>query len=127
MKNSDASVRRILVIEDEPAICEICLRVLNSEGFEVDIAANGVVAQDLLWEKDYDLCLIDIRTPLMNGKQVYQHIKERHPELVDSVIFTTGDVIGGDTRRFLEQAARPLLLKPFTPDELRDIVRETPG
>ena len=127
MNNSDASVRRILVIEDEPAICEICLRVLTSGGFEVDIAANGVVAQDMLWDRDYDLCLIDIRTPLMNGKQLYKHIKERYPELVNRVVFTTGDVIGGDTRRFLEHAGRPLLLKPFTPDELRHIVGETLG
>jgi DNA-binding response OmpR family regulator len=125
MKNPSASVERILVVEDEPGISEVCQRVLTSEGFEVDIAVNGKVAQDMLGEKDYDLFLIDVRTPLMNGKQLYQCIQEKHPKLIDRVIFTTGDVMSKDIQVFLGQAARPFLPKPFTPDELRTIVRET--
>ena len=125
MKNSSAGAKRILVVEDEPAICQICLRVLTGEGFEVDIAVNGGVAQDMLREKDYDLCLIDIKTPVMNGKQLYQVIIDKHPELANGVIFATGDVIDGYTQRFLELASRPYLLKPFTPDELKTIVKET--
>ena len=113
------------MVEDEPAICEVCLRVLTSEGFEVDIAVNGDVAQDMLQKKDYDLCLIDIRTPVMNGKQLHQIIIEKHPEVAKGVIFTTGDVINGYNQCFLELARRPFLPKPFTPDELRTIVRET--
>ena len=125
MKNSNATVKRILVVEDESAISQVCLRTLTSKGFEVDIAVHGEVAQEMLREKDYDLCLIDIRTPVMNGKQFYQCIQEKHPKLIDRVIFTTGDVISKDIQVFLGQAARPLLPKPFTPDELRSIVRET--
>jgi len=125
MKNSSASVKRILVVEDEPGISAVCQRVLTSEGFEVDIAVNGKVAQDMLGEKDYDLFLIDVRTPLMNGKQLYQCIQEKHPKLIDRVIFTTGDVMSKDIQGFLGQAARPFLPKPFTPDELRTIIRET--
>lgn len=125
MTNSNASAKRILVVEDEPGISEVCQRVLTSEGFEVDIAVNGAVAQDMLGEKDYDLCLIDIRTPVMNGKQLYQCIQEKHPKLIDKVIFTTGDVMNKDIQDFLGQAGRPFLPKPFTPDELRTIVRET--
>ncbi len=124
MTNSSASVKRILVVEDEPAICEVCLRALTSEGLEVDIAVNGYVAQEMLTKKDYDLCLIDVRTPVMNGKQLYQYIQEKHPELIGKVIFTTGDVLGGDTKSLVEQSGRPYLPKPFTPDELRTIVRQ---
>ena len=125
MENSDASVRRILVIEDEPAICEICVRVLTGDGFEVDIAANGVVAQDMLWERDYDLCLIDIRTPTMNGKELYQWLEEKHPQAAKRVIFTTGDIMGGETTSFIERSGMPFLPKPFAPDELMAIVRKT--
>jgi len=125
MKNSSAEVKKILVVEDEPAITQVCLRALTGEGFEVDIAVNGEIAQDMLGGKDYDLCLIDIRTPVMNGMQLYQCIQERHPKLIDRVMFTTGDVMDGDTQSFLEQTGRPFLPKPFTPDELRTIVRET--
>ena len=61
----------------------------------------------------------------MDGKQLYQCIQEKHPKLIDRVVFTTGDVIGGDTQSFLEQSGRPFLPKPFAPDELKTIVRET--
>ncbi len=115
---------KILVVEDEPAISEICRRVL-SEDFEVDIAVNGKVAQDMIGKKQYDLCLIDIRTPVMNGRELYQWLKERHPQLLKGVIFTTGDVMGGNTQDFLDAAARPFLPKPFTPDELRLVVDKT--
>ena len=78
-------------------------------------------------KKDYNLCLIDVITPVMNGKQFYQCMNEKCPELVNGVIFTTGDVLGEDTRRFLKLVGRPFLPKPFTVGELRTIVRETLG
>ena len=124
MKKPGAGAKRILVVEDEPAISDVCRRVLTSEGFEVDIAINGKIAQDMIEKKQYDLCLSDIRTPEMNGKELYQWLKEKHPELANRVIFTTGDVMSGDTQSFLEQAARPFLPKPFTPGEIRTVVQE---
>ena len=124
MKSSGAETKTILVVEDEPAISQVCQRVLNSEGLEVDIAADGSVAQEMLAKKDYDLALIDLRTPVMNGKELYHWIKEKHPGLVKRVIFTTGDVLGGDSKSFLEQAERLFLPKPFAPQELKAVVRE---
>ena len=125
MKKPGAGVKRIPIVEDGPAICQVCRRALTNEGFEVDIAVNGDVAQDMLGEKDYDLCLIDIRMPVMNGKQLYQVILEKHPKLVKGTIFATGNMMDEYIKRLLELARRPFLLKPFTPDELKTIARET--
>ncbi len=125
MSNSGVVKKKILVVEDEAGIRQVCRRALTSEGFEVDVAVNGKVAEDLLGEKGYHLCLIDIRTPVMNGKQLYQYIEDRYPGLMDGVIFTTGDAVSDDTQSFVEQTGRPFLLKPFTPDELTAIGRET--
>ena len=125
MRNPHSKIMRILVVEDEPAICQICRSILTDEGFEVDIAPDGAVAQDMLGKNDYDLCLLDIKTPVMDGKQLYQVIISKHPELAKRVIFATGDVMDRYTQRFLELSGRPYLLKPFTIDELRDIVKET--
>ena len=75
-------------------------------------------------KRQYDLCLIDIRTPAMNGKELHQWLKDKHPEILNQVIFTTGDVMGADTQGFLEKAGRPFLPKPFTPGELRTVIRE---
>jgi DNA-binding response OmpR family regulator len=127
MKSSAAKAVRILVVEDEPTICRVCSQALTGEGFEVDIAANGSVAEGMLGQREYDLVLIDIRTAVMNGKELYRSIVERHPGLASGVIFTTGDVLGGDTKSFLEKSDRLFLPKPFTPDELKTVVREALG
>lgn len=122
-----AHIKTILVVEDEPFISEVCRRVLTDEGFEVAIAVNGLVAQDMIAKQQHDFCLVDIRTPAMNGKELYQWLTEKYPRLTSGVIFTTGDVMGEDVQSFLEQAARPFLAKPFTPDELRAVIRKTLG
>ncbi len=125
MEKSGAGIKRILVVEDEPSINDVCQRVLTGEGFEVDIAVNGKVAQEMIGVKQYDLCLIDIRTPIMSGKELYEWLQEKHPQQADSVIFTTGDVMGGDTVTFIEQTGRSYLPKPFVPDDLKAVVRDT--
>jgi len=122
-----ARVKRVLVVEDEPAISQVCLRVLSAEGFEVDLAENGASAQKRLREKDYDLCLIDIMTPVMDGKRLYRWITDKRPQLEKGVIFTTGDAINPDRRAFLDRVDRPFLPKPFTLDELKRVIMETLG
>jgi len=116
--------KRILVVEDEPSICQVCLRTLTAEGFEVDIAVNGAIAGKMIGEAEYDLCLIDLRTPIMNGKELYQYITDKFPDFKAKVIFTTGDVLDEKLTSMLSGTGRPYLPKPFTPDELRAIVKE---
>ncbi len=123
MKSSASG--KVLIVEDEPQISRVCERVLTGEGLEVDIALDGKIAQGMIEKKDYDLCLIDMRTPAMSGKELYYWLKEKHPQMAEGVIFTTGDVMGEESRSFLEQTARPFLPKPFTPEELRVIIKET--
>ncbi len=125
MKGHNSSVKKILVVEDEPAISNVCHRVLTSDGFEVDVAVNGKVAQDMIDKEEYDLCLMDIRTPIIGGEELYVWLLQEHPEITRRVIFTTGDVMGGDIQVFLQRAGRPFLPKPFAPDELKLIVRGT--
>ena len=116
--------KRALIVEDEPMICRVCQKTLVAEGFEVDIAFNGLVAKKLASQKSYDICLTDIRTPAMNGIELYEYLGKEHPDLARKVIFTTGDVLSGNIGAFLKEAGRPFLPKPFTPDELRKVVKE---
>lgn len=102
----------------------MCQRVLTREGFEVDIAVNGKLAQDMMEKKHYHICLIDIRTPEMNGTELYQWLQKNYPQVANQVIFTTGGVLDEKTMPFIEQSGRPFLPKPFTPDELTAIVKE---
>lgn len=111
-----------LVIEDEPVISRACKRTLETEGFEVDLAMNGLVAKEMVAVKNYDLCLSDIKTPGMNGMDFYKHIEKEHPSLTSKIIFTTGDSLSVNIDTFLKEVKRPILNKPFLPDDLRKIL-----
>jgi DNA-binding response OmpR family regulator len=123
MTKASGREKRGLIVEDEPAIAKMCIRALKAEGFGADVAVDGKSAQDQLRRNMYDLCLIDIRTPGMNGIELYQRLKDDCPEMTNRVIFTTGDVINDNIKAFLEETGRPFLPKPFTPNELRSTIR----
>lgn len=78
----------------------------------------------MIEDKPYDLLLIDIRMPEMSGIELYRWLQEAYPLLSSRVLFTTGSVIGEDTKSFLEESHRPCLFKPFTPDELKKAIKE---
>lgn len=124
MERPDGTRGRILIVEDEAAICRLCQVVLTGEGFEVDIASNGKIAQEKLAKYDYELLLIDLRMP-MNGQGFYQFLVVKFPILLSKVIFTTGDTLDQETRRFLDNSRKPLLSKPFSPEDLKALVSKT--
>jgi DNA-binding response OmpR family regulator len=125
MLKGNGKGKRGLVVEDEPSIARMCIRALGVEGFEVDVAGDGKAAQTRLAQNgdSYDLCLIDIRTPGMNGIELYQYMKETGSRMINRVIFTTGDIINEEIKTFLEKTGRPFLPKPFTLDELRSVIK----
>ena len=95
--------KRILIVDDEPAIREFCQRVLTEEGFEVATASNGTIALAMISKQEYELYLLDIRMPEMNGKEMYESLQKTYPR----------------------SSGRPILLKPFTTNELKAIITKT--
>ena len=124
MNNIATSVIKVLIVEDESAIYNFCLRALAEFGFDVDIATNGRIARDMIKRKEYDLCIVDIRTPEMNGKELYEWCLEEKPYQANNIIFTTGDITGEETENFINQSGAMFLPKPFTTEELRNAVRK---
>ena len=116
-------VRRILVAEDEPSIRRVVAATLQHAGFDADFAANGAEAEAFIVVRDYDLLIIDIKMPVMNGMELYDWINAEYPALVQRVVFTTGDVINKEVEHFIESTDRPFLSKPFSADELINIVK----
>ncbi len=116
--------QNILIVDDEAVVRDLIVRVLSSAGYLVDNAENGQVAKEKLVQKRYALCLIDLKMPVVGGKELYSFIKDRYPELAKRVVFTTGDSVSQDTQDFLREAGRPILVKPFGLDELRRVVTE---
>jgi len=122
MNNSGASVKRILVVEDEPEISLVCSKILTSKVLKVDIAHNGEMAEEMLQRKDYDLCLIDLGTLMKNDKQLCQYMNEKYPKLLKGAVFTGEGMVAGDSKDFMGQTARLFLHKPFAPEWLKEIV-----
>ena len=123
MHQDQTTRRKALVVEDEPAISRACQKVLTAEGFDVDVAMNGFIAMKMVNEKTYDLCLSDIKIPGMGGIELFNKLKEHHSDLINTFIFMSGDILGGSTAHFLEEVKKPFLAKPFSPDELRNVLR----
>ena len=116
---------KILLVEDEPTIASICARILAAEGLDVEIATDGETARNMASTSMYDMCLTDIRMPGTGGIALYRYLQQEHPALAERVVFTTGDILGGNTVDFLREVNRPVLAKPFTPAELRNVVHRT--
>lgn len=108
----------LLIVEDEPVIAKICHRILAKEGFNILLATDGNMAVKLLYEHKFDLCLIDVRTPGIDGLELYEHISRKFPGLAHKVVFMTGDTLSKNIPEFVEKAGCFLLQKPFTTSEL---------
>ncbi len=115
-------MKSILVVEDEPVIGAICKRVLNKEGFNIVLTDDGNKAIKLLAENKIDLCLLDIRTPGMDGLELYNHISHNYPGLSSKTIFMTGDSLSKNIQEFALKVGCLLLEKPFSTQELINIV-----
>jgi len=118
MVDAASGQKKILVVEDEVIIANICRSVLEAKGFYVDITVDCRTAQRMISGNHYDLFLIDILIPEMSGSQLYQWLLETYPRLAKKVVFCTGLAIEGNIKKFLQKSGRPLLLKPFSVDEL---------
>ncbi len=112
--------RRILIADDEDIVVQSCLRILCGNEFNVDTACNGVEALVKIGENDYDMLILDIKMPKMNGIEVLQRVKETHPDI--DVIMITGLNQIETAVKAMKLGAFDYLPKPFDPEELKLVV-----
>jgi CheY-like chemotaxis protein len=112
----------ILVVDDEEPVITLIAEVLAFDGHEVTPAFNG--AEALAWTqmRSFDLIISDVRMPAVGGPAFFEILQTERPDLLNRVLFVTGDTLSQSTRQFLQAADRPVLAKPFDPDRLRDVV-----
>lgn len=112
---------RILVVEDEKRIADFLMRGLESAGYAVDVGNNGATAMDLIHATSYDLIILDLMLPDMDGLTVLEKVRNRKvspPVLVLSARGAVDDRVKG-----LETGADDYLVKPFAFVELLARVR----
>jgi two-component system NtrC family sensor kinase len=115
---------RVLVADDEAEIGEMLRDLLIGDGHHVDVVGNGREALRRLAAEDYDVVISDLIMPDIDGPALYRKLKRHRPELVERLIFITGDSLSPTVKRFLGQVRRPVLEKPFAPAEVRRAVRQ---
>jgi DNA-binding response OmpR family regulator len=114
--------KRILVVDDDENILNLEKTILEQKGFDVTGAAGGSEALKLLAEKDFDLVLLDVMMPEVDGFTVCRKIKD-DPRLKDiPVIFLTARGGGEALAEGFESGAVMYINKPFTANKLLTIV-----
>jgi len=110
---SQQARKRILLVDDEDSILYMLSETLKSEGFDVDSTTDGQKALELLETEEYDIIVTDVKMPGVSGIHLYWYIEKKKQELMDRVVFITGDIIDSTTRSFLKSVDNPYLTKPF--------------
>jgi len=121
-ERASAAPLSVLVIDDEPEVAQLIADILELDGHATVMADNGRTALELLGAQDFDIILSDLRMPGFDGPWLFGQMQESRPELLDRIAFITGDTLSGDIAAFLQQAGRPFIEKPITPDDVRKLV-----
>ncbi|WP_406825853.1 response regulator transcription factor [Pedobacter sp. KACC 23697] len=106
----------LLLVEDEPSVVSVISRGLADEGFTVSIAPDGLIGKQMALENQFDLIILDIMLPGINGLELCKIIKEQKPNtpiIMLTALGTTENVVNG-----LDNGADDYLIKPFKFAEL---------
>ncbi len=127
-KEKDFRKLRILLAEDNEINQRIIQYSLTNAGFEVEIAGNGQEAINKYSENDYDLVLMDVQMPILDGFEATAHIREMESAIgLNSgrvpIVALTANAMKGDREKCLEAGMDEYLSKPFTPDDLLNIIK----
>ncbi len=118
---------RILLAEDFPINQEVALSMLNKFGFSADVVENGKKAIEALEKKPYDLVLMDIQMPEMDGLEATQMIRDQASNVLDhdiTVIAMTAHAMKGDKQKCFDAGMNGYIAKPVESDALYELLRE---
>src|SRR5260370_24494743 len=110
---------RVLIADDEPSIRHFSRLALQAENLPCDEAVNGAEVLRAVQKNHYDLILLDIDMPEMNGLEVCRRLRENPPEPNLKIILFSGRTSADDLAQVLLTGADDYLTKPFTPIQLQ--------
>ncbi|EIJ44164.1 response regulator containing a CheY-like receiver domain and a GGDEF domain [Beggiatoa alba B18LD] len=118
----DKSHYNILLVEDNQVNCIVATNMLNALGYQTDVVYNGCEAVTACANKQYDLLLMDIRMPTMDGTEATQLIRE-YPNYADTpIIAVTANTSATDLILYKQVGMNECLPKPLTIETLRNIL-----
>lgn len=119
--------KRILIVDDDEMVRIALNELLRPEGYEVHTASCGADALESLDQNEYDLLVLDVIMPKMDGFELCKRIRKRENLKDTPVLFLTAKSQEEDKDRGLEAGANLFLSKPISPDKFLGIISDTIG
>ena len=116
------AAKTILVVDDDKSILRTFTRILQKNGYEIDSAETGKEAIEKADSRHYDLALVDIRLPDMDGTDLLAKIKEQLRNTIKIMITGFPSLESGV--KALDEGADAYLVKPVKPEELLMLIKE---
>ena len=116
-------MQKILVVDDEKHIRDSCIKLLQRKRFEAEGAADGVEALDKIGKQSFDLVLLDVRMPGMDGIEVLRRAKAIVPDLV--VLILTGHGTLDTAGEAMTLGAAGFIRKPISIENLAETIDTT--
>jgi len=113
---------RILFAEDHPGILQMISGFLRDQGYLVTAVGNGSQAYERLHDNDYDVVILDINMPVMDGVEAVKAIRERNQH--SYILMISGDAEPSAVREDMRLGANAFLAKPFTLENLQEHIAE---
>jgi DNA-binding response OmpR family regulator len=117
-----ATTKTILVVDDDKSILRTFTRILQKNGYEIDAAETGKEAIEKADSRHYDLALVDIRLPDMDGTDLLAQIKKQLQNTIKIMITGFPSIESGV--KALDEGADAYLVKPVKPEELLMLIEE---
>lgn len=118
---------RVLVVDDAQTVRLYHRELLEQAGFDVDEAVNGLEALERLADTTYDLLLVDVNMPRMDGYTCVRRVRVDGPDTGVPVIMVTTEGAAGDREQALYAGANLHMVKPVQPEALLSRVRLMSG
>ena len=109
---------RILLAEDNAVNQKLALRLLQRMGYEADVALNGLEAIEALAAESYDVVLMDVQMPELDGLEATRRIRATWPKLPVRIVAMTANAMEGDRETCIAAGMDDYIAKPIRPDEL---------
>lgn len=113
---------RVLVVDDEEPVGNLLDRMLRTLGHRPTIVCSGEAGLEMMGREVFDVVLCDVKMPGLNGFDVLSALRAQNPDLAERLIFISGDTLSHATRASLEQSGNLFLAKPFSIEQVRQIL-----
>jgi two-component system, NtrC family, response regulator HydG len=113
----------VLIADDDTNFCNTLSKILGKKGYAITTAENGRRAIELVQERSFDVILMDVKMPVMNGFEAYKDIKQIRPSAV--VIFMTAFSIEDLVKDTIKDSAYAVIRKPLDIDSLVNMIEKS--